>query len=454
MGSNISSANAAAIGSLFAIVVVASALWYYVFRYKHANEMEDEDTVEIGESTAEGQTVVVRRPKAKAAGSARVSGGGGIGGIGGVGSGSGSHRGDVSQLLFPEVSNPMLPDVENHTDGNAMALDSPGAGGGAGDDEEETVQIIHIEGIVKMGYLRKMSTGKRWLRRCFFIKDGKLFYVHRHTELIGKQSATARQVANLLVSTVKEVTDVDFQIISPGQRSASAAGGAYQLQGENPVEAREWLRVIRQQIEGALTQSLPATDGSDDYGPPTAGTSSSSSSSSSTVGGISFSTSTGVDSNHSVNGAHHLSAATKFVPGRQTIAELRERNPYCADCGAADPEWASLNLCIMMCIDCSGIHRKLGTHVSKVGTPSLFEPLFRPLSSPYLAPIYRTCPRYTPHATRRHYLPATFCPASHAFFEPFFTPVRPLFDPFLTPSRPLPDPFPTPSRPLLWSAPD
>uniref|UniRef100_A0A0X3NWQ2 Arf-GAP with GTPase, ANK repeat and PH domain-containing protein 1 n=1 Tax=Schistocephalus solidus TaxID=70667 RepID=A0A0X3NWQ2_SCHSO len=41
-------------------------------------------------------------------------------------------------------------------------------------------------------------------------------------------------------------------------------------------------------------------------------------------------------------------------------------NNCCADCGAADPDWASLNLGEMVCIGCSGVHRQLGTHISRV----------------------------------------------------------------------------------------
>lgn len=39
----------------------------------------------------------------------------------------------------------------------------------------------------------------------------------------------------------------------------------------------------------------------------------------------------------------------------------------------SDPEWASLNLGILMCIECSGIHRNLGTHISKVRSLGLDE---------------------------------------------------------------------------------
>lgn len=41
-------------------------------------------------------------------------------------------------------------------------------------------------------------------------------------------------------------------------------------------------------------------------------------------------------------------------------------NSVCADCDAPNPEWASINLGLLVCIECSGIHRNLGSHISKV----------------------------------------------------------------------------------------
>ncbi|XP_055372148.1 centaurin-gamma-1A [Condylostylus longicornis] len=52
-----------------------------------------------------------------------------------------------------------------------------------------------------------------------------------------------------------------------------------------------------------------------------------------------------------------------------SMVSIRSRvpgNDFCVDCDAANPEWASLNLGILMCIECSGIHRNLGSHISKV----------------------------------------------------------------------------------------
>ncbi len=46
-------------------------------------------------------------------------------------------------------------------------------------------------------------------------------------------------------------------------------------------------------------------------------------------------------------------------------------NDKCADCDGGTPTWASINLGIMLCIECSGIHRSLGVHISKVRSVTL-----------------------------------------------------------------------------------
>ncbi|XP_070698192.1 arf-GAP with SH3 domain, ANK repeat and PH domain-containing protein 2 [Pempheris klunzingeri] len=46
-------------------------------------------------------------------------------------------------------------------------------------------------------------------------------------------------------------------------------------------------------------------------------------------------------------------------------------NSNCCDCGAPDPGWLSTNLGILTCIECSGIHREMGVHVSRIQSLSL-----------------------------------------------------------------------------------
>ncbi|XP_062568885.1 arf-GAP with GTPase, ANK repeat and PH domain-containing protein 3-like isoform X11 [Saccostrea cucullata] len=58
--------------------------------------------------------------------------------------------------------------------------------------------------------------------------------------------------------------------------------------------------------------------------------------------------------------------------GMQAIRTVRGNNS-CADCGAPNPDWASINLGTIVCIECSGIHRNLGTHLSRVRSLDLDE---------------------------------------------------------------------------------
>lgn len=46
-------------------------------------------------------------------------------------------------------------------------------------------------------------------------------------------------------------------------------------------------------------------------------------------------------------------------------------NDKCCDCGDTEPRWASINLGITLCIACSGVHRSLGVHYSKVRSITL-----------------------------------------------------------------------------------
>ena len=59
-----------------------------------------------------------------------------------------------------------------------------------------------------------------------------------------------------------------------------------------------------------------------------------------------------------------------------TITRLKSDirgNTRCVDCDSPNPDWASLNLGVLVCIECSGIHRNLGSHISRVRSLDLDE---------------------------------------------------------------------------------
>jgi len=85
--------------------------------------------------------------------------------------------------------------------------------------------------------------------------------------------------------------------------------------------------------------------------------------------------------------------AKKDTPAhlQQILSDMlkEEDNRYCADCkmkgmcfrdllaylskfcAIIAPTWASINIGIFICLRCSGIHRSLGTHISKVRSVKL-----------------------------------------------------------------------------------
>uniref|UniRef100_A0A8C9WIN7 ArfGAP with RhoGAP domain, ankyrin repeat and PH domain 1 n=1 Tax=Scleropages formosus TaxID=113540 RepID=A0A8C9WIN7_SCLFO len=62
---------------------------------------------------------------------------------------------------------------------------------------------------------------------------------------------------------------------------------------------------------------------------------------------------------------HAISSA---LSSDSVVAKIwsQDSNRLCADCNATHPDWASVNLCVVICSRCAGEHRRLGSSVSKV----------------------------------------------------------------------------------------
>lgn len=75
-------------------------------------------------------------------------------------------------------------------------------------------------------------------------------------------------------------------------------------------------------------------------------------------------------------------ADQKGFKKRLKVLMLRTENLTCADCGERQPRWASLikpppgspnamGMGALMCLECSGAHRRLGVHISFVRSVNL-----------------------------------------------------------------------------------
>ena len=49
----------------------------------------------------------------------------------------------------------------------------------------------------------------------------------------------------------------------------------------------------------------------------------------------------------------------------------KPENKYCADYKRTLPSWASINLGVFVCINCSGCHREIGVHITKIKSTNL-----------------------------------------------------------------------------------
>ncbi|KAL5220138.1 hypothetical protein ABZP36_024851 [Zizania latifolia] len=288
---------------------------------------------------------------------------------------------------------------------------------------------------IRQGYLSKRSSNLRgdWKRR-FFVLDsrGMLYYYRKQINrtpggcsiqrsigntpehgsgllsrlfsshyhgIIHDEKSVARHTVNLLTSTIKvdaEQSDLRFcfRIISPTK--------IYTLQAESAIDQMDWIEKITGVIASLLSsQSLEQCLL---LSPKSSGHDCSASESSSFTSSLELEPSINDDltvERNTGNGQHDVRSTqhhrTSMKP-EKTIDLLRKvnGNSICADCGALEPDWASLNLGALLCIECSGVHRNLGVHISKVRSLTLdvrvWEPsvinLFRSLGNKFINKIW------------------------------------------------------------------
>ncbi|KAJ3169889.1 hypothetical protein HDU88_000531 [Geranomyces variabilis] len=159
---------------------------------------------------------------------------------------------------------------------------------------------------------------------------------------------------NLRLCTIRDSRNVDrrfsFELIS-------GTGGKFTkrvYQATDAADVKAWMSVIQNSIEGALNGTVTM---SGDSGPEFGVGPSSMGPSSEMVWGTAEEDGFG--------------GAPGTLRALDVLRDADPANSACAECSGKNPDWISINLGCLLCIDCSGSHRKLGTHITKIRSLTL-----------------------------------------------------------------------------------
>ncbi|XP_061634279.1 arf-GAP with coiled-coil, ANK repeat and PH domain-containing protein 2-like isoform X5 [Phyllopteryx taeniolatus] len=204
------------------------------------------------------------------------------------------------------------------------------------DDTKLEYNVDADNGIAMEGYLFKRASNafKTWNRRWFSIQNNQLVYQKKL-----KDNLTV-VVEDLRLCTVKHCEDLErrfcFEVVSPTK--------SCMMQADSEKLRQAWIKAVQNSIATAFREKGDDAEKLERK-------------SSTSTGSLD---SGGEPKERSLKGESALQKVIA-IPG----------NACCCDCGQPDPRWASINLGITLCIQCSGIHRSLGVHFSKVRSLTL-----------------------------------------------------------------------------------
>ncbi|CAG2170375.1 unnamed protein product [Oppiella nova] len=187
-------------------------------------------------------------------------------------------------------------------------------------------------GFSKAGHLLKKSEGKMrvkvWQKRKCEVRDGFLYIYH-------SDESKSPTKLNLLTVQIKAVPEdkKSFDLISYNR--------TYHFQTEDETETEAWTAVLVNCKEGALKKEFDNNNQS----------------------------SATSDQNHQSYENQSLRELQQSI-----IHEVQRLagNDRCVDCNSTkDPTWLSTNFGVLTCIECSGIHRDMGVHVSRIQSLTL-----------------------------------------------------------------------------------
>ncbi|XP_048833430.1 arf-GAP with coiled-coil, ANK repeat and PH domain-containing protein 2-like isoform X3 [Brienomyrus brachyistius] len=204
------------------------------------------------------------------------------------------------------------------------------------DDTKLEYNVDADNGIAMEGYLFKRASNafKTWNRRWFSIQNNQLVYQKKY-----RDNPTV-VVEDLRLCTVKYCEDVErrfcFEVVSPTK--------SCMMQADSEKLRQAWIKAVQNSIATAYREKGDDVDKLD-------------SRSSASTGSLDSS-------------SEPREKSLKGDGALQKVLTIAG-NSHCCDCGTAEPRWASINLGITLCIQCSGIHRSLGVHFSKVRSLTL-----------------------------------------------------------------------------------